>query len=168
MWKLLLLLWLLFLFVNKLAFWLFNFSVSLKTLLTFMKKVDLLEPIVLCWRLPFRRLLVYLSNKSNIKWAVGNGFSILSLCDLLLKKMVFPVRWSSLEGTLLLGTLPSWCGKTKPVLQSTSSLSFISFKLGTTGPSTWKLLLWRSSRDWFFTTVLMGKQNAVAKIERSR
>lgn len=80
-----------------------------------MKKVDFLELIVLCWRLFFRRLLVYLLNKLNIKWVVGNGFLIFFFCDLLLKKMVFFVRWSSLEGILFLGILFLWCGKIKLV-----------------------------------------------------
>ena len=62
----------------------------------------------------FRQLLAC---KSNLRCTVGNGFSILSLCNLFPKEN--DVQWSHLEETLLLRTLSSWCGETTTVLQST-------------------------------------------------
>lgn len=120
-------------------------------------------------KLLFRQLSACLSDKSNIKWAVGNGFPKLSPCNLFSQETTLPITWSSLEGVLFSRTLLLRHGEAKTILQSTPSVYSRSFKQGVKGPSTLKLLPVKIKQILIFNHCAHGEtQYAAAKLERGR
>lgn len=99
-------LWLL-LQMNKLAFWFFNVGIPLKTLLTSVKKVDFLEPIILWGCFVGSYWHVYQINQTS-NGPRGVVFQYLTLAVCSLKKIMLPPH---LETALLLGPPSSWFGE---------------------------------------------------------